>query len=278
MRVVRHLDGQSFLQAARSWLLRAEAKNNLILGNAPGIGASQPAGTAPYLACVYDNSEIVGCAMRTPPHKLVITQMPLSAVTALVDDVAALYRTLPGVAGPDASAAAFADVWSKRSGERTTRIGRQRIYQIERVTRPSRVASGALRLARASDAALLAGWIAAFAAEATPDERVDAAEAARHRIAHGMLFLWEDPEPVSMAAWSGKTPNGVRVNLVYTPPSLRSRGYATTCVGALTRRLLEQGNRFCFLFTDLANPTSNSIYQQLGYRPVSDTASYAFMS
>ena len=81
-----------------------------------------------------------------------------------------------------------------------------------------------------------------------------------------------------MAAWSGKTPNGVRVNLVYTPPSLRSRGYATTCVGALTRRLLEQGNRFCFLFTDLANPTSNSIYQQLGYRPVSDTASYAFMS
>jgi len=278
VRVVRHLDGQSFLQAARSWLLRAEAKNNLILGNAPGIGAPSPAGIAPYLACVYDNSEIVGCAMRTPPHKLVITQMPLSAVTTLVDDVAAFYRTLPGVAGPDASTAAFADVWSTRSGERTIRAGRQRIYQIERVTRPSRVASGALRLARESDAALLAGWIAAFAAEATPDERVDAAEAARHRIAYGMLFLWEDPEPVSMAAWSGKTPNGVRVNLVYTPPSLRSRGYATTCVGALTRRLLEQGSRFCFLFTDLANPTSNSIYQQLGYRPVSDTASYAFMS
>jgi uncharacterized protein len=278
VRVARHLDGQSFLQAARAWLLRAEAENNLILGNSPAIGASRQAGTAPYLACVYDDSEIVGCAMRTPPHKLVITHMPLSAVTALVEDVAAFYGALPGVSGPDACVAAFAGVWSKRSGERTTRTGRQRIYQIERVTGPSRVAPGALRLARESDASLLASWIAAFAAEATPDDRVDAAEAARHRITHGMLSLWEDPDPVSMAAWSGKTPNGVRINLVYTPPSLRGRGYATTCVGDLTRRLLEQGNRFCFLFTDLANPTSNSIYQQLGYRPVCDTASYAFMS
>jgi uncharacterized protein len=157
--------------------------------------------------------------MRTPPHKVVVTQMPVSAVAALVDDVAAFYGTLPGVFGPEAAAATFADVWSKRSGERSAAAGRQRIYQIERVTDPPRIATGALRPARQSDLPLVTSWVAAFAAEATPNEPVNAAEIAAHRIGHDMLFLWEDPEPVSMAAWSGKTPNGLRVNFVYTPPS-----------------------------------------------------------
>jgi predicted GNAT family acetyltransferase len=79
-----------------------------------------------------------------------------------------------------------------------------------------------------------------------------------------------------MAAHTGPTPNGVRVGAVYTPPELRGRGYASACTAAVTQRLLADGRRFCFLFTDLSNPTSNSIYQKIGYRPVCDVDQYRF--
>ena len=85
-----------------------------------------------------------------------------------------------------------------------------------------------------------------------------------------IFLLLEEGKPVSMVQKAGKTPNGNLVNLVYTPPSLRRRGYATECVAKLSKHLLEEGNKYCFLFTDLANPTSNSIYQKIGYRPIID--------
>jgi len=75
---------------------------------------------------------------------------------------------------------------------------------------------------------------------------------------------------VSMASFGGVTPNGVRIGPVYTPPELRGRGYASALVAGTSQQLLDGGKRFCFLFTDLANPTSNGVYQRLGYRPVED--------
>ena len=92
----------------------------------------------------------------------------------------------------------------------------------------------------------------------------------RARLKAGSLFVWDDDGPVSMASWSGRTRNGVRVNLVYTPRERRSRGYATACVAALTERLLAEGKQYCCLFTQLANPVSNRIYQRIGYRAVCD--------
>ncbi len=74
----------------------------------------------------------------------------------------------------------------------------------------------------------------------------------------------------------GRTPNGVRIGAVYTPPKYRGRGYATACVAALSQRMLDTGLAFCFLYTDLSNPTSNNIYQRLGYHPVRDVVDYHF--
>ena len=92
--------------------------------------------------------------------------------------------------------------------------------------------------------------------------------------------MWCDSAPgrmVSMAIWTGLTPHGVRIGMVYTPPQFRGRGYASNCVAALTRRLLDSGRSFCFLFTDLANPTSNKIYQAIGYRHVCDFRKILFV-
>jgi predicted GNAT family acetyltransferase len=66
------------------------------------------------------------------------------------------------------------------------------------------------------------------------------------------------------------------VSGVYTPPELRCKGYATSCVAELSRNILQSGKKFCMLYTDLANPTSNSIYMKIGYWPVCDSVQHTF--
>ena len=90
-------------------------------------------------------------------------------------------------------------------------------------------------------------------------------------------YLWVDEgRPVSLAGAGGLTPNGIRVGPVYTPPELRGRGYASNLVAGVSQAQLDAGRRFVFLFTDLANPTANHIYQEIGYEPVTDIDEYAF--
>ena len=90
------------------------------------------------------------------------------------------------------------------------------------------------------------------------------------------MFLWDIGQPVSLAARSRHTTHGINVGPVYTPPAFRRRGYAGACVAALSQQMLDAGWEFCTLFTDLANPTSNSVYQKIGYRPVCDFDEYVF--
>ncbi len=132
------------------------------------------------------------------------------------------------------------------------------------------VVAGGLRVASATDTDLVVAWVDAFHREAVPDQPPSSAEATRRRLAAGVVYLWEDGAPVSMAMKTRPTADGVSIGDVYTPPELRRRGYASACVAALSQQLLDAGFAYCTLFTDLSNPTSNAIYQQIGYRPVCD--------
>jgi predicted GNAT family acetyltransferase len=135
-----------------------------------------------------------------------------------------------------------------------------------------------LRAATERDLPIIIAWLTAFIAEALPGDPVDPETLAAKAIAARNLFVWDVEEPVSMAGWSGKTPRGVRVIFVYSPPECRGRGYATACVSALTRQLLDEGRAFCCLYADRSNPTSTSIYQKIGYRPVADSSDYLLNS
>jgi predicted GNAT family acetyltransferase len=100
---------------------------------------------------------------------------------------------------------------------------------------------------------------------------------ARQRVADECIHLWRDGgQFVSIAAAVGRTPSGIRIGLVYTPPPLRRRGYAGALVAALSQKLLDSGRRFCFLFTDMTNPTSNKIYQQIGYQKICEQRQVLF--
>lgn len=279
---VRHFaDAAAFDAETRAYLLADEAMHCLPLGIIATL-AAEPGrfAHAPYLATVEEDGELVAVALRTPPRGLVLSRArALDTLDRLAADASRAQPDLPGVIGPTREAAAFAEAWRRRTGRAVRRGMAERVYRLERVS-PVVGAPGELRRATTDDRALVVRYYDAFVAEALPGE--DPSTAARSVDARlgsrtsGLYLWWDGGRAVSLAGYGGPTPNGIRIGPVYTPPELRGRGYASACVAALSRRLLEGNRRSCFLFTDLANPTSNRIYRNIGYRPVGDVDEWLF--
>src|SRR5687767_4462283 len=275
MQVTRFRDPQSFLERAESFLLRAEAENNLMLDIAE---TARSLGEEAYLATVEHEGAVIACAVRTPPRKAVISAAEPPAVAYLVADLGEKYPDLAQVHGPEPAVCRFADLWAERTGVPSIQATRHRLFEIREAPRVATTPAGRLRAATERDLPTIIVWLTEFIAEALPGDPVDPETLAAKVIAARHLFVWEVEEPVSMAGWSGKTPRGVRVIFVYTPPERRGRGYATACVSALTRQLLDEGSAFCCLYADRSNPTSTGIYQKLGYRAVADSSDYLLNS
>jgi predicted GNAT family acetyltransferase len=276
-----HATAAAFLQEARIPLEREEAANSLMLGICLRM-ARQPERVAapPFLATVSDPAGVMLAAMMTPPHKLVLAATRpdfAPAVEPLARALRAGGWAVPGVHARSETAAGFADAWVRATNHNYTIEHRERIYTLRQVAAwPP--ASGRLRLADQGDALLLTGWAEAFQAEALPgDPPQDFRSIVEQRIAGQALHVWEDGAPVSMAAVTRYTARGATVSLVYTPPHRRRRGYAGACVAHLSQHLLDAGWEYCALYTDLSNPTSNHIYQAIGYQPVCDIDEYLFV-
>ena len=274
--VVHRHEPASFLGRAQDWLLEAEAEYGLILGIAADLASGSSVYERVYLATVEAAGEVVGCVFRTPPFKLGLTRMPIEALPAVVEDVADRFDRLPAVLGPESEASRFADLWAGRRGVEVREGMRQRISRLDVVEPPARPASGSMRPAGPGDAELAVRWLRACESDAgvgpaDPEQQVAAYLRDRE------LFLWQCGEVVSMAAATGATPQGIRIAYVYTPPEQRGRGYASSLVAELSQSQLDAGRRFCFLYTDRANPTSNEIYRRIGYRPVCDVVDLEFV-
>lgn len=269
-----------FLNKTLTFLEKNEAANSLMLGIAMRLkrfpGRIQ---RAPYLALVEDEQGIVAAALMTPPFNLVLyseRQDFGSALEVIARDLITRNQDVSGVIGPTHIPEAFAKTWSNVSGKRFKLNRRERLFELRQVNSVP-YCSGTLRTANAVDADLVTRWAIEFQKEALGDANIaEIPEMIQRRISDGDIYLWEDSKPVSMAARTRPTTNGISVGLVYTPPDLRRRGYATSLVAKLSRSLLDAGWKFCALFTDLANPTSNHIYEQIGYKPVCDFNEYLF--
>lgn len=275
MQVTRHPSAESFLNAARPLLMRAEAENNMILGVAEGLARNPAAASNPYLATVDDAQVVLACAVYIAPFKLLLTRANREPITALAQDAFEVVPDLEGITGPARSAGDFATVWNKVTGIQP-RIGmRLRIHETRGVSDflPPPPA-GIIRPANQGDQQQLVEWTEGFVAEAKIPEKIDAGAIVGGGIRRNRLYVWDDDGPKSMAAWAGKTPNGVRIHFVYTPRELRGKGYGTACVAALTRQQLEQGSAFCWLYTDLSGTASQHIFKRIGYWPVSDVTEY----
>lgn len=275
MNVTRYDSAEAFLHVAQPLLMMAEAENNLLLGVAQGIARNPSAANNPYLATVSSDAGLLACAVHIAPFNLVITRANREPIVALARHAFESIPGLAGVTGPSRSADDFALAWSKLSNAKPVLGMRLRIHETRKVVDSDLPAPpGRFRAAVADDLDLLAAWADVFVADARIPERVDARMVVNDAITRGRLHVWEDRKPVSMAAWTGKTPSGVRINFVFTPRELRGKGYGTACVKALTKQQLEQGNAFCWLYTDVSSAASPNIFKRIGYWPVSDVSEY----
>jgi hypothetical protein len=278
MRVRRFPDAVRFLDAAEDFLLAREALLNMPLAIARHCRTDPARYPGPnYFAVVEDGAGIAGVAVMTPPHPLQLYVAPGPAVDAVAKDVADGWNPT-GVVGPVAVADAFATGWCSRR----RLVARLRLnlrgFELTAVTDPPRP-RGAMRVAESRDLPLVESWYRAFHDELhAARSSIPPEEVARRAVGDGRVFLWDDGGPVAQTGIAGSTPNGARIGAVYTPPDRRRRGYATALVAAVSRRVLDDGKRFAFLFTDLANPISNSIYPKIGYRPVADLRELEFVA
>jgi len=285
MQVKRFTDPAEFLAYFTPALTPTEAEDNIIFGVTNSIigGRYDDA----YMSVIEHDGEIVQVMVRTPPFPLQFSYMTGTPSPDLVQIIVdewddAFGATLTGIGGAKVAAAAFAHAWTARHKVEAKREHEMRTYKITQVTPPDGV-PGQMRPATWDDLDLLTQWLARFdvdtgMGERPHDETRQAVEYALNTDPHvRALYVWEvDGVPVSMAGSAGPTPRGMRVNAVYTPPEHRKHGYASACVAAVTQHLFDSGREFCFLFTDLANPTSNHIYQQIGYKPVCDVDRWLF--
>jgi predicted GNAT family acetyltransferase len=281
MIVTTHRDAAQFLSHARDALLANEAANNLMLGLAFRLERyPERAKTPPYFATVADRGDLVLACVMTPPHNLLVYGARddlRRALDLVAQDLRVHQWSVPGVLGPADAAVAFAETWIRLFGGRYEIGFRQRIYELRRVIPPP-APPGAFRTATQRDVDLITQWMLGFQSDiwGTDGEEAEARESAERRVGDRQLYLWEDGQPVSLAGRSRPTVNGITVNMVYTPPEHRRRGYATACVAHTSQLCLDEGWQFCTLFADLANPTSNHIYQSIGYVPVCDFDEYVF--
>ena len=275
VRVRRAPTPAAFFERAWDFLVAAEAEHNLLLGMASGLMSGDHAFESPiYLATLESGDAVVGYVFRTPPFKVGVSRRAEGVAPAVVDDLADVFEDIPAVLGPTDAAEAVARAWADRRGGRVERGMQLRIHAAEAVRAGAGDAPGRMRRARVSDTEHLIRWGRAFLIDAGTDGS-DPANDVPRMIDAGAFYLWEhDGRVVSMAATTGATPNGMRVAWVYTPPEERGRGYATACVAALTEHVLATGRRCLYLYTDLANPTSNAIYARIGYEGVCDVADW----
>jgi RimJ/RimL family protein N-acetyltransferase len=212
-----------------------------------------------------------GAVLQTPPFPLLVAGLPAGSGPGLLEALAE-QRGLPTAANLAATdEGVFLADWSAKTGGTGTVGLRSRLYLLGELVPPEPAPDGAARLAAERDAELLVDWYEAFHLETGAGGHEDARVAVADLLSRDGLWLWQtDAGPVAMAGLSRVVAGMARVTAVYTPPARRRRGYAGGVTTAASRAALAAEASSVVLFTDVANPTSNALYQRLGYRPVED--------
>jgi len=283
MEIIVPENAAAFLERMQPELEAHEAANSLMYGltlriiNDPGWAKIPPL----YWIAVQEDDKggaVRAAALITPPHNLVLfsspDESPPEAYEAIATNIWERGIALPGLFGPVAATRAFIQAWQALSGQQARLLMHQRLFELRQVIAPT-WPQGQMRKARESDIPLLSDWFLEFHYDSDPTgspppDAQQLRELTADRVEKGIFFVWEDGQPVCMAGINRPTPHGWTIGPVHTPRPLRCRGYATALTAALSQYVLDAGKQFVTLDTDLANPTSNSIYQKVGFKPVID--------
>lgn len=276
MKVVVTHDPQTFAHHAGGFLERLPVEHNVLATVLATLDRSESE-SAPLFAWVEagEDGEVSAAALRTPPRRLLASTMSADSADALIPRLLELDPGLPGVNGPEPAATHLADAWRQYTGGTVEPGMSQGVYTLSHVEEPREQPGGHARLAVRDDRGLLVEWHCAFHSE-VGERGADIESHVDRRLADAELLVWDDERVVSMVGAFPPVSRVVRLGPVYTPSDLRRHGYATALVAETSRRALATDAESCMLYTDLANPISNSIYQAVGYRRSNNAQQYLF--
>lgn len=277
-------DPAGFLAEAKAHLAAEPVVTTVIATVTARAARDGAPSDAPYSWWVIardEAGEVCGAGMRTAPfapYPLYLLPMPSDAALALARALDERGEQVIGVNGALPATQTFADEYARLAGT-TVRVDEHlRLFELGELEVPP-APPGRLRPATRDDDELCLEWFRAFGADAAEQAGRDGVHAMMEfslediqaRIDDGLYWLWEDESgtPVHMTGANAPANGVTRIGPVYTPRPQRGYGYASRAVAEVSRHFLDEGVRCC-LFTDQANPTSNKIYEALGYRPVTD--------
>ena len=274
-------DVVEYLAAAGDFLRSRAAENTVILTATEAIRARGATAFGPddplFGWWAAPGGPVTAAFMHTPPYGLALTTMPAEVAAALAGALADRGRFPAGVSASTDVGPSFAAAWELRTGQ-PARVGRRmRLFRLGRLLPPD-PPPGRARLAAPADSGLLLDWLEAFRQEADPGAGPAAEGMVADRLSYGGLTLWETGDgPVSLAGVTRAVAGQARIGPVYTPPARRGQGFGGAVTAAVSQAARNAGVAEVLLYTDLANPTSNALYQRLGYEPVSDGVLLVFL-
>lgn len=259
-----------FVSAADEYLRGDPVRNTVplsVLASLLESGLSAYGDTPPVFGWHETAGRTDGAVLRTPPHPLLVGGFAPGSAADLIQALGD--RRLSAANLTDADTAEFTAAWTSVTGGSTQAHHRMRLFRLAGLEPPDPHPPGKPRPPGEGDFRLLVRWTDAFGGE-TAAGAGDAAREVREHLGYGGITLWEDDGPAAMAWLSRQVAGVCRVGTVYTPPDRRRRGYGGAVTAAVSQQALDAGATEVVLYTDLANPTSNALYQRLGYRPVAD--------
>ncbi|WP_406200786.1 GNAT family N-acetyltransferase [Streptomyces sp. NBC_01017] len=234
---------------------------------------------APVFGMLEQAGEVRATFYHLPPRGMGLSPLSPEQAYSLAAHLAARGHPLPSVNADHGTATAFAEAWQRHTGATVKlRDTRLRLYRLGTLTPPEPMPTGRARVLGEQDLEQVMFWCGEFAKAVGEVVSIDAGSWAGTRFADKRYTLWETPDgtPVSIAGLNPLIGGQIQVDIVYTPADLRGHGYAGAVTAAVSRAALTAGAKDVVLFADLSNPTSNALYQRLGYRTLTDWSAYDF--
>lgn len=234
---------------------------------------------APVFGVLEQAGEVTGTFYRLPPRSLGPSPLTPEQADSLAARLAALGHSPSRVSADRSTATAFAEAWQRHTGATPKLHATQvRLYGLGTLTPPEPLPVSRSRVLGEQDLDEAIFWCGEFSKAVGEDVTINADTWAETRYADKRYTLWETPDgtPVSIAGMNPLIGGQIQVDIVYTPAHLRGHGYAAAVSAEVSRAALAAGAKDVVLFADVANPTSNALYQRLGYRAIADWAAYDF--
>jgi predicted GNAT family acetyltransferase len=277
-------DVDDFLARAGDFLCSRPALHNTPLTDIEKLrtrGAAEQDAETRVFGRLESGGEVRAIFYLTPRGRLGLTPLSAERADTLATHLAGLGHCPSDVIADHDTASAFAESWQRYAGAASVPFWRTHLYRLGTLTPPQPRPAGRGRVTGGQDREQVVRWCREFCVDVGEQSSIDLIDAGSwddSRFGDRHFTFWETPDgtPVSMAAATSVVGGMVRVDPVYTPAHLRGRGYAGAVTVEVSRAALAAGATDVVLFTDPHNPTSNALYQRIGYVRVADFTGYRF--